>query len=220
MRKVRFTTVILTLMLSTLILLSAILIIPAYQSASRALSKELHLNYHKDQVVLEHLFHEAFVGIRQIADEVTTSTDILVGTMARSSDLLIPQLDTILNGKAGERIDAFVLEYDNGTMLPVYNLGLSDLTLPLEPLSKTYTPYGTWENHSIKVNNKHYSLLKLSLPIIERQMGEVIGKLHTFILLNDNFWVLNTIQNLTGASSVSVIVKLVVAFTYDTCLTS
>jgi len=93
--KVRFTTFILTIILSTLILLSVILIIPTYQGGDRAFSEQLRLNYEKDQVVLTHLIREIFEGIRQIASEASGSNDILIGSMTLNPALMQPELEEI-----------------------------------------------------------------------------------------------------------------------------
>lgn len=204
MSKVRFTTFILTIILSTLILLSVILIIPTYQGGDRAFSEQLRLNYEKDQVVLNHLIREIFEGIRQIASEAAGSNDILIGSMTQNPVLMQPELDEIISGNAGERIDAFVLEYGENELLEVASVSLSGMDLPLKTLSQSYTPFNSWGVVTTGQDDETQVLLKLTLPIIEGEYGEVIAHLHTFILLNDNFWLLNELQSVTGAIAVTL----------------
>lgn len=203
-RNIRFTTIILSIVLSALALISALLIIPTYQGATRAYQEELQLNHKKDQVVLNHVFREALSGLAQVAGEVSASNDILIGVLTENADLTVPLLDSILAGKAGERIDAFLLEYTNGEMLRVDNVGLTGLGIPLERLSARLTPYGVWSYVPDQTPESNYALLRLTLPITEPELGEIIGRLHTYILLNDNFWLMNELQRLTGAMAVTL----------------
>lgn len=203
-RNIRFTTLILSTVLLSLGLISALLIIPTYQGATRAYNEELKLTHKKDQEVLNHVFREALAGLAQVAEEVSASNDLLIGVLTENPELSKPVLETILAGKAGERIDAFVLEYSGEGMLRVDNVGLTGLSIPLEQLSARLAPYGNWNHITASGAETEYGLLRLTLPVIESELGEIVGRLHTYILINENFWILNELQRLTGAMAVTL----------------
>jgi len=203
LRKLNFSSVILSIVLTVLTVVSLLLLAPAYQGSQAALHEEIRLAYKKDKEVLNRLFAEYLKGIARVAEEIAQRGDIRVSALTGDQMTIEMALYNSIQSRSGDQIDAFVVELDN-RFIEVPSVSLIGLNLPLQELSSRYTLPGTWSSLRTRIDGKEHHLLRLSLPIISDALGEVIGQLHSFILLNDNFWILNEIQSVTGAKSVAM----------------
>jgi len=204
-RNFRFSTVILFLVLSVLAIASTILFTAVYSGAEKALEHNMQLTYERDQRTLSSLMAAEFNNIQQISQELSNSYEIHQGLSSKDTSRIAELIDGLLADRSGLHIDALVVEDNNGSSTVARNVSLLGVQLPLKDISKRDTsPFSEWTSIITTEGGKHYSLLHLSLPVIDEQFGEVIGKLHTFVLLNNNFWIVNQLQGLFGSQAISL----------------
>ncbi|MEH6576100.1 MAG: diguanylate cyclase [Amphritea sp.] len=204
MRSWRFSTVILSLVLALLAIASAILLTPVYHGAEKALQLEIRLSYERDQRALSRLMEVTFKNIQQISQGLAQNREVHQGLNTNDSNSISHVIKESLSGIYGQQIDAIVVEDKDGSRVVTTNFSLLNLQLPLEEISKGYSPASIWTSENTQWNSKHFSLLRLSLPVIDERFGEVIGTLHTFVLLNDNYWLINQLQGLFGSQAMSI----------------
>jgi diguanylate cyclase (GGDEF)-like protein/PAS domain S-box-containing protein len=203
-KNLRFSTVILSLVLAVLTVVSVILIKVVYSGAEKAIQHDIQLTYERDQRTLNSLMAAQFNNIRQISQELSKSEGVYLGLMANDSSYYGHIIDGLLADISGQYIDAIVVEEKGGSSSVFSNVSLLGIQLPLEQIIQHHSPLATWTSIMTEVEGKRYSLLHLSLPVIAEQFGEVIGKLHTFVLLNDNYWISNQLQEIFGAQAISL----------------
>ncbi|MCW8996638.1 MAG: hypothetical protein OQK77_12560, partial [Psychromonas sp.] len=205
MRPLRFSTVILSLVLVLLAIASAILLTAAYQGAEKAITHEVRQGYKRDQRSLDGLMQAQFKNIQQISLELTKRNELKEGLIIKDELRIRHIIEHFLADGSGRYIDAIVITDDkDGSRIISSNISLLGLQIPLKQISQRYTPLGVWTSIVTEVNDKHYSLLQLSLPIIYGQFGEIIGTLHTFVLLNNNYWISNQLQGIFGSDAISL----------------
>lgn len=204
MKNIRFSTVILSLVLGVLIIASAILFTAVYRGAEKAIQHDIQLTYERDQRTLNSLIAAQFKNIQQISQELSNSHELSQGLIANDTSRIAQVIDRFLADASGRYIDALSVEDKGGPSIVSSNVSLLGVQLPLEEISQRYSPLATWTNITTEKEDKHYSLMHLSLPVIDEQFGEVIGKLHTFVLLNDNYWIINQLQEVFGSQAISL----------------
>lgn len=204
MQKARFSTVLLVLVFVLLAAVSAILLTPAYLGSEKALQHEIQLAYARDQRALDSLLEARFRNIQHISQETIKTQDLRDRVQAGERLAVASFIDELLLGPNGQHIDAIVLEYSDGAPTVVTNSSMFDIQLPWDPILETYSPPGVWSSVNAEGEEKRYSLLRLTLPVVDAQYGEVIGKMHTFVMLNDNYWIISLLQELFGAQAISL----------------
>lgn len=200
----RFSTTILFRVLALLAATSAILLTTAYLGSEKALQHEIINAYERDQRALNSLLEAQFKNIQQISQEVSKIHELRQGLSANDAPRIALVIESLLAGTSGQYIDALVVEDKDGPSIVSTNVSLLDVQLPLKQISQRHSPLGTWTSINTEGDDKLYSLLQLTLPIIDGEFGEVIGKLHTFVLLNDNYWIINQLQSLFGSHAISL----------------
>ncbi|WP_372881194.1 PAS domain S-box protein [Psychromonas sp.] len=203
MKKLRFSTVILSLVLAVLTVISVILIEVLYYGADKAIQHDIQLTYERDQHTLNSLMTVQFNNIQQISQELSKDNGLHQGLIANEHSHYAHIIDGLLADTTGHYIDAIVVEKRDGASFVFSNASLLGVQLPLKQIVQEHNLWGAWTSILTEVEGKHYSLLHLSLPVIDEQFGEVIGKVHTFVLLNDNYWISNQLQALFGSQAVS-----------------
>ncbi len=204
MRTIRFSTVLMVLVLILLSVVSAILLSSAYLAAQRALQQEIVQTYHRDQRTLLSLLGEQFSNIYQISHELIEVNE-LSSALDRNDHIGIRNIvDSLLDGDSGQRIDAVVITRTSGELVEVRNTGIVNLALPLNNISRRPQTSGRWHSiHEQSGNEDHY-LMRLVLPIVEPELGEVVGQLNTYVMLNNNYWLMNQLQQLFGSNAISL----------------
>jgi len=216
MKKFSFSTALLSIVLCALGVVALVLLVPAYQGSQRALLEEINLSHSQNQKVLQQFF-DNFLHTTALHAEQLSQRDILKeGIEAADHNNLSGFLQQQLAEQTGEKIHAFVLETQQGDNLQLFNTSLLGMRIGLAKLTQRFQPDRSWQIQSItdvhQGQHTTYHLMRISFPIISDELGEVIGKLHTFVVLNDHFKLLSEIQSLTAATAV--------ALYYDTHLTS
>lgn len=204
MQKARFSTVLLVLVFALLALVSAILLTPAYLGSEKALQHEIQLAYARDQRALDGMLEARFRNIQQISQDVVKTSDFRDRVQAGESLSVAGFLGELLLGPNGQHIDAIALEYNDGAPTVVNNSSMFDIQLPWDQILEKYSPSGVWSSVNAESGDKHFSLLRLTLPVVDAQYGEVIGKMHTFVMLNNNYWIISMLQELFGAQAISL----------------
>lgn len=207
MRKLTFSSAILSIALVAFLIVILMLLIPAYHGSQRALLEEIGITHQKNQKVLQQFFDKHLQIASNHAEEIS-QRDILVNALSSHN---ISDANSFLNdqlsGQTGENIHAFLLQNNSplNRSLQVFNTALLGMEIDLASLLKLAEPERNWSIKSIKGDKgKLYQLLHISFPVISGELGKVSGTLSAFILLNDNFKIISEIQSLTGADSVGL----------------
>lgn len=204
MNNMRFSTVILSLVLAGLTVVSVILIKVIYSSAEKAIEHDIELTYERDQRALNSLMAAQFHNIQQISQGLSKSKGLHLGLSADVTPLYTYIIEDLLADTSGQYIDAIVVEKQDGSSSVFSNASLLGIQLPFEQIVRRQSSFAVWTSTDTEVEGKHYSLVHFSLPVIGEQSGEMIGKLHTFVLLNDNFWISNQLQKLFASQAISL----------------
>lgn len=205
MKKVKFSTAILSIVLCALTVIALVLLIPAYQGSQRALLEEINLSHSRNQKVLQQFFDKYLKAAAFNAEQISQRDILKAGIETQHHQHLNQFLQQQLAGQTGENIHAFVLETQQGNHYEFINTSLLGMQLNLSQLTKEFIPNRSWKVQSAlnsSVPTQH--LMRITFPIISDELGEVVGTLHAFILLNDHFKLLSEIQSLTGAESVAL----------------
>ncbi|WP_192035337.1 PAS domain-containing protein [Halomonas sp. YLGW01] len=199
----RFSRLLLLLVLVMLAGVSLTLLTTAYLGAEKALQQEIELAHERDQRMLDSIVDSHFRNIRQYSEEISQSLPVQRALSRGDGARLDDAMQGVMRDSYSQYIDAMVIEHD-GRFHVAPNVSLLNLELPLEALSGSRSRLGDWVTVDTEVRGKRYSLLRLTLPVVEPGLGEVVGRLHTFVLLNDNFWILNELQSLFGARAIAL----------------
>lgn len=207
MRTWRFSRLLLVLVLVMLAGVSLTLLSTAYMGAENALQQEAKRAFERDQRMLNSIVESHFRNIRQYSEEVSQSAPLQRALTLDDSRLLDEAMQGLMRDSYSRYIDAMVVEHE-GEFDAVRNVSLLNLDLPLEALSQKAPRLGHWvtvdADTGSDAESRHYSLLRLTLPVVEPTLGEVVGRLHTFVMLNDNFWILNELQSLFGSRAIAL----------------
>lgn len=184
---------------------SMMLLTAVYSGVEKAQQRDIQLTYERDQRSLSSLMAVQFDNIRLLSQEITHYHELHQSLNANDSVRIAAILDALLADSSGRYIDALVVEDKEGLSTVASNVGLLGVQLPLEKIAEhDKGSFAVWRSITLEKGDKHYSLLHLALPVIDQQLGEVIGKLHTLVLLNNNYWLLNQLQEMFGSQAISL----------------
>ena len=207
MKRLSFSSTLLSTVLIALTAIVLLLLVPAYQGSQKALLEEINITHTKNQRVLQQFFDKHLQTAAFDAEQLSQRDILLSALMHQAPKEAEAFLSEQLSRTIGESIHAFALQTSrpSGDTLQVFNTALLGLKIDLPSLINQKQPNGRWALISNELaNNNLQSLLHISFPIISNDFGEVEGTLHAFILLNDNFPILREIQSLSGAESVGL----------------
>gem|GEM_PF-929453 len=204
MRTIRFSTVLLILVLILLSVVSTILLSSAYVAAQRALQQEIVQAFQRDQRTLLSLLNEQFGNIYQISHELIEVNELSTALESNDHIGIRNIVDSLLDGDSGQRIDAVVITRTSGELVEVRNTGIINLDVPLNSISRQPQMPNSWYSIHQQTEGKDYFLMRLMLPIVEPELGEVVGQLDTYVLLNNNYWLMNQLQQLFGSHAISL----------------
>lgn len=200
--QVSFTTLLFSVVTAAICLVVALLMIPAYQGSQKALSEEIRMLHHHNQRVLGYMLEQQLSNIARMSYEITQKSELRASLLA--DDLLSVQmlLDESVQGSSGEKIDLLIVESTTGKQAASTPFALFGLDINYQELTGGPAMPEQWSSYS---TTDGLSFLKLKLPVVHPGSGRVLGYLYTCILVNDNFWILNEIQTISGTDAVAII---------------
>jgi diguanylate cyclase (GGDEF)-like protein/PAS domain S-box-containing protein len=199
-----FNTTIIALLCAAIAALSLLLVVPAYLATSEVLEHQQALSQQRQGALINQLIESHLQGIARSSASLAESPQLV--QMARDRDIAAIKilLHKSINARSGDHIQAFVVQLKDGPLALVPGAALFNVYLPLAELASSRIVPDSWATLSTRQQQRDYQLLRLSLPIIAEPFGEVVGYLHAFVILNDNFWLLNSIQSVTRANAIAL----------------
>ncbi|MDN3557416.1 EAL domain-containing protein [Halomonas maura] len=198
MRAWRFSRMVLVLQLALLTMVAIILLTTAYMGAQQALEQGTRQAHARDQRVLQSLVESELRNIRRYSLGLVELDSLSRALSEGDGSAVSAVLESLQGDNEAQHIDALVVETDDEAFVST-SVSLLGTPLPLAALSRQSAPLSTWTTVNARVEGRHYSLLRLTRPILEPSLGQVVGRLHVFVQLNDNFWITNALQTLFGA---------------------
>ncbi|MDR5866704.1 EAL domain-containing protein [Halomonas koreensis] len=202
MRVWRFSRLVLALLLALLAVVSLILLSAAYLGAREALWEGAEQAHRQNQRILERVISTHFEGIQRQSESIADEARLVAALGEAPPARLQGVLREMLGELHGEQVDALVVSGEDGRALA--SVSLLGTPLPLGELSRAPGPLATWTSLEAQHQGRPYNLLRLSLPIVEPTLGRVIGRLHSFVVLDDSFWITNALQGLFGARATTL----------------
>lgn len=204
MRKLSFTNTVLAIVIAATLALSLLILIPAYQSSEQVLEQEQSLSHRRHAALINQLFESHLRGISRSSATLAQSPQLIQQTSSGNLAGIKTLLQKTINSRGGEHIQAFAVQLKDGPLTLVPGAALFNVYLPLAELASRRIVPDTWATLTTRQKQQDYQLLRLSMPIIAAPFGEVVGYLHSFVILNDNFWILNQIQSLSEARAIAL----------------
>ncbi|WP_299182122.1 EAL domain-containing protein [uncultured Neptuniibacter sp.] len=204
MRQFSYSSAILTVVFTALISAAGILLFLAHQGSQMALQEEIRLTHSKDAHLLQRMVIEYQSGIERISHEIASRNDIRSSLLAADFMTAGMVLGESLLSNTGQQIDAMVLTTAEHAPLLIKGAALHSLELPLDQkIDNSPTQHG-WTTVAVNHQGQTYHFLRLKNPVISPNLGEVIGFIYAFVLLNDNFWLLSESLEISGATAVAI----------------
>nr|WP_067288601.1 EAL domain-containing protein [Marinobacterium profundum] len=204
MRKLSFTNTVLGIVITATLALSLLILIPAYQSSMQVLEQEQALAQRRHAALIDQLFESHLRGIARSSATLAESPQLIQEASSANLGGIKTLLQKTINSRSGEHIQAFAVQLKDGPLTLVPAAALINVYLPLAELASRRIVPDTWATLTTRQKQQDYQLLRLSLPIIAAPFGEVVGYLHSFVILNDNFWLLNQIQSISNAQAIAL----------------
>ncbi|MCP8687775.1 EAL domain-containing protein [Marinobacterium sedimentorum] len=204
MRKLSFTNTVLAIVIAATLTLSLLILIPAYQSSMQVLEQEQALSHRRHAALIDQLFESHLQGIARSSATLAQSPQLIQEASSANLAGIRTLLQKTINSRGGEHIQAFAVQLKDGPLTLVPGAALFNVYLPLAELVSRRIVPDTWATLTTRQKQQDYQLLRLSLPIIAAPFGEVVGYLHSFVILNDNFWILNQIQSISEARAIAL----------------
>ncbi|WP_286240446.1 EAL domain-containing protein [Neptuniibacter halophilus] len=204
MRQLSFASVILTVVLTALISASGALLFLAYQGSQKALQAEIKLIHERDAHLLQRMADEYQSGIGRLTAEIATRNDIRSSLLAGDMLTIDMVLTENLHSASGQQMDAMVIASDDDQKVVVNNSSLLGLDLPLQDYTSPGFSGRNWDTLALRHKGTTYHFIRFQAPVISPRLGEVIGSIYTFVLLNDNFWLLSESLSISGASAAAL----------------
>lgn len=205
MKSLSFSSVLLSIVLSALTIIALTLLIPAYQGSQRALLEEINLSHAQNQRVLQQFFNRYLQTTAFNIEQISQRSSLKQHLSNNDNLKLKAFLNQLLAGKTGENIHAFAVTTQTGETLEIFNTSLLGMEIDLTSLAQEFIPDRTWQIQSTSDSLQlQQHLIRISFPIISDNFGEVVGTLHAFVLLNNNFKLLSQIQGLTGSTAIGM----------------
>ncbi|MCP4595159.1 EAL domain-containing protein [Neptuniibacter sp.] len=201
MKKLSFNAVILSTVLIALSSIALLLLIPAYQGSQKALSYEINSSHDQNQRILQRFFKTYLQSVAAQIESISRRDELLQLIEQGNREQARSFLNNQISGQIGESTHAFALTLKSSSNIEVFNTALLGQKFPLNQLTLKFAPDRSWikQRHTTPDSQNHF--LRISFPIISHDFGEVVATLHAFILLNENFIILNEIQSLTSSTA-------------------
>lgn len=203
-RNLRFSTVILSIVLAALLLLSSSLLFLAYQGSQTALSAEKQLTYQQDKLTIERLFNVQRRSINTQAEEIARRYDIRSSLLAQDYLTISMLLSESIRSEANSQIDMLLVEAEGMPAALIKNSSVFDLNFQPQNISKLTSSSRRWDIVKLTLQDKTYVFQRLVIPVISTELGEVMGTLSAYTLLNDNLALLSQLREATGAAYIEL----------------
>lgn len=204
MRKLSFTGTVLGIVITATLAISLLLLVPAYQSSMQVLEQEQALSYRRHAALINQLFDSHLQGIARSSATLAETQQLIKEASTGNTAQIKSLLQKSINSRSGDHIQAFAVQLKDGPLTLVPGAALFNIYLPLAELASSRILPDTWATLTTRQQQQDFQLLRLSLPIIAAPFGEVVGYLHSFVILNDNFWILNQIQSMSDARAIGL----------------
>jgi diguanylate cyclase (GGDEF)-like protein/PAS domain S-box-containing protein len=204
LRQFSFSTVILTVVFTALVCVSGSLLYLAHQSSQAALKEEIKLSYSQDTQLLRRMVSDYFSTIGQLTTEISTRQDIRSGVISGDTHTISMVLSENLLSSSNQQVDAVVITSTNINPIQINGSVLYGIDVPLADHINTDWNNNSWETFSVSDAENTYEFAHYQTPIISSQLGEVIGTIHSYILLNENYSLLTESLEITGATGVAI----------------
>ncbi len=204
MRKLSFSNTVVGIVITATLALSLLILIPAYQSSMQVLEQEQALSHRRHAALINQLIESHLQGIARSSATLAESPQLTQEASNTNLAGIKTLLQKAINSRSGEHIQAFAVQLKDGPLTLVPGAALFNVYLPLAELASSRIVPDTWASLTTRQKQQDYQLLRLSMPIIAAPFGEVVGYLHSFVILNDNFWLLNQIQTTTEARALAL----------------
>lgn len=204
-RQLPYASVILTIVLSALIGVTGAMLYQAYQGSQQALQEEIRLTHGQDEKLLQRVVDEYLKNIRLVTKDLASRNDIRSSLLANDQMTASMVLTENLHNSPQMQMDALALSGEDLPPLVINNSSIQRLGINL--LAHLPTSGDAMEGEEwieIKHQNSNYHLIRIQAPIISPNLGEVIGAVHAFLLLNDNFLILSDSLDITGADAITL----------------
>jgi diguanylate cyclase (GGDEF)-like protein/PAS domain S-box-containing protein len=202
--KLSFTHSLVGIIVTATLALSLLLLVPAYQSSMQVLEQEQALSQQRHFALINQLLSSHLQSIARSSATLAESPQLVDEASSRNLAGIKALLQKTLNSRGGDHIQAFAVQLKDGPLTLVPGAALFNVYLPLAELASSRILPDTWATLTTRQNQQDYQLLRLSMPIIAAPFGEVVGYLHSFVILNDNFWILNQIQSISDAQAIGL----------------
>ncbi len=203
MRQLSFASVILILILTALTSTSGVLLFLAYQGSQQALKTKSQLDHDRDAQLLQRTIDQYQSGIARLTDEIATRNDVRASLLAKDLLTIDMVLTENLHSPVGKNMDALVVVSENQKVL-IEGSALLGLDLPLKQYAAKGTGNRHWDAIAFKHEGESYHFIRFQTPIVSPRLGEVIGTIYAFVMLNDNYWLLSESLTVSGASGVAL----------------
>ncbi|ATJ84064.1 EAL domain-containing protein [Halomonas beimenensis] len=201
MRAWRFSRVVLALELVLLAGVATLLLSTAYLASQEALQEGAEQAHAQHQRILDDVISAHFDSIRRYSEGLSDRDGLEQALHEGRSAAVAARVEGLLDDPQARHIDALVVESD-GQAHVARSAGLLGRTLPFEALSRQPGPLANWRLMTAPGEGESQALMRLTLPIVEETLGRVVGRLHTYVVLNDSFWIANEMLRLLGARAV------------------
>lgn len=204
MRQFSFSTVILTVVFTALACVSGSLLYLANQSSQAALKEEIKLSYSQDAQLLRRIVSDYLSTIGQLTIEISTRNDIRSSLMSDDTMTISMVLSENLLSSSNQQVDAVVITSNSIDPIQINGSVLYGIDVPLTENIDSNWNNNSWESFTLKKEGVAYEFAHYQTPLISPQLGEVIGTIHSYILLNDNFSLLSESLEVTGATAIAI----------------
>ncbi len=204
MPKLSFTSTLVGISVAATLALSLLLLVPAYQSSMHIIEQEQALSQQRYSALINQLLDSHLQSIARSSATLAENPQLVDEASSRNLAGIRSLLQTTINSRAGDHIQAFAVQLKDGPLTLVPGAALFNVYLPLAELASSRILPDTWATLTTRQKQQDYQLLRLSMPIIAAPFGEVVGYLHAFVILNDNFSILHQIQSMSDAQAIAL----------------
>lgn len=205
MKQLPYSSVILTIVLSALICVSGTMLYQAYHGSQQALQEEIRLTHSYDEKLLQRVIDTYLHQINQITKDLASRTEIQTSLQNRDVATTATLLTESIYSSPKIQMDALAIRTSNGNHLLIHNSSLQSLEIDLQ---EQIPLYGSAMNGQdllrINQSDQTFHFVRFQAPIVSSELGEVIGVVYAFILLNDNYLMLSQALDITGAEAISL----------------
>jgi len=197
--RLRFSTLVLLILLPGLALLMGVLIYIGQRSFEHVIDTEIVRDFEHTRTLTALLIDDRLqAGAREIDSSVRSSSMTRAVETGTKPDVQ-KILNQILESSSGNIFDRLVIEREADPAWISMDLSfISGVKWSLRPRSDTC---GSWRYQSQKMNGKSWYSLVYCTEIVSQANGRVLGRLHGGLLLNENVPLILDVAHAIGADN-------------------